>query len=239
MPTLFIVLAIGLFGTAIGLWIRFRVYRYAVVLAAGLLTIGFDPLWQRLYGLRYLAGANDIGLWGRNIPQFAVISASWLLTLPAIIAYFGQRRRWWPRHYLTGIIAFVAFMLYHIILQGLARRTNIWAYTSIAASSWGLNYNLFIATLGALVTLLIYYVLTSTRSYPPETAVPTLVLGVVLAPPLVYGILGAPYWLPILINQSPNVVKIGAVVTLLMAIWVVHLACWGIHTTRNEKVLSN
>ena len=238
MPTLFIVIAIIVFGIAIGLWIRFRVYRYAVVLAAGLLTIGFDALWQRLYGLAYRANANDVVLWSRSIPQFAVIGASWLLTLPAIVAYFGQRRRWWPRHYLTGIIAFVAFMLYHIILQGVARRTGIWSYTSAAAGAWGLNYNLFMAALGALITLLIYYVLTSTRAYPPETAVPTLVLGVVLAPLLVYGILAAPYWLPILINQSPNIVRIGAIVTLLMALWVVHLACWGIHHSRNQKVIS-
>ncbi|HYF65825.1 MAG TPA: hypothetical protein VD886_23550 [Herpetosiphonaceae bacterium] len=239
MPTLFVIIAILLFGAALVLWIRFRAYRYAVVLFAGLLTSAFDPLWQSLYGLTYPASASAFMLWERPVPQFAVMCASWLLTLPAIITYFGGRRRWWPRHYLTGIIAFVAFILYHIIIQGLARRTGLWDYASSTAAAWGLNYNLFIATLSALISLLVYYMLVATRFYPPETAAPTLIVGVVLAPPLVYGILGAPYWLPLITDQSPNIVRIGTLVTLLMVAWVAHLACWGMHASRRQLVLTN
>lgn len=239
MPTLFVIIAILLFGTALGLWIRFGAYRYAVVLFAGLLTAAFDPLWQRLYGLTYPANASAFMLWGRAVPQFAVMSASWLLILPAIITYFGGRRRWWPRHYLTGIIAFVAFILYHIIVQGLARRTGLWDYVNPTASTWGLGYNLLIAALSALISLLVYYMLVATRYYPPETAAPTLIVGVVLTPLLVYGILGAPYWLPQLTGQSSNIIRIGTIVMLLMVAWVAHLACWGMHASRRQLVLTN
>lgn len=238
MATLLILITIVLYGAALLLWVRFRTYRYLVVLLAGHLTMLFDPLWQRFYGFSYASSASGMTLWGRSVPLFMMLAASWLTTLPALVMYFGQRRRWWPRHYLTGVVAFIALVLYHIIVQGIARRTQLWDYNAPAAMTWGLGYHLFMAILGALVSLLIVYTLVSTRYYAAEVGIPALVLGTAIAPVLAYGILGAPYWLPSLIGQSPTVAKGGAVVTLLLSAWVVHLACWGLHASRKQLVIS-
>ncbi len=237
MPTLLILITVMLYGAALLLWVRFRTYRYLVVLLAGHLTMVSDPIWQRLYDFGYPAGSSGMTLWGRTVPLFMVLSASWLATLPAMVMYFGQRQRWWPRHYLSGVVAFVALLLYHIILQGLARRLNLWDYSS-TASSWGLSHHIFVALLGALVSLLILYTLVATRYYAAELAIPALVAGIAVAPVLAYGILGAPYWLPILIGQSTTIIKAGAVVTVLLTAWVVHLACWGLHASRKQLVIN-
>jgi len=197
----------------------------------------FDPIWQRLYGFTYASGASGMTLWGRTVPLFMILSASWLAALPAMVMYFGQRQRWWPRHYLSGVVAFVALILYHIIVQGIARRANLWDYSAASAFS-GLNQHIFIATLGALVSLLVLYTLVATRYYAAELAIPALVAGTAIAPVLAYGVLGAPYWLPTLIGQSTTISKAGALITLVLAAWVVHLACWGLHVSRKQLVIS-
>ncbi len=238
MPTLMILITIILYGAALYLWVRQRSYRYTVVLAGGHLMALLEPLWQRLYYYSYTPSSSDLTLMGKAVPLYIVLSMSWLFALPALALFFAQRQRWWPRHYLAGLAAFVSLVLYHVIIQGLARLTDLWKYT-LDAPHWGSNallYQLFLALMGALVSMIIVYALVATRYYAAEIAVPVLIGSMFVAPLLVYGILGAPFWLPRLIEPSTWILRGGVVVTLGLIAWVVHLACWGLHASRRQQV---
>lgn len=236
MTTFMILVTIVAYCAAVFMLVRYRSYRYLVALLAGHFVVLLDPLWQRLYGLSYPAGSG-ISLWNRTVPMFMVLSYSWMAILPALLLYFGHKQRWWRRDYITGLIAFCALVLYHMILQGIGSRAGLWTFAN-TSSVFGMNPYMLLAIMGGLVSLLILYVLVMTRFYAPETAIPTIVIGVVLAYALVYGILGAPFWMPRLIEGSETFAKIGVLVTLFLTGWVVHLACLGIHNTRKQMVIT-
>lgn len=236
MPALIILVTVGLYAGALFLWVRAQSYRYTVALVAGHLLVALDPLWQRLYEYAYVAGADSSQIFGRAVPIFAVLGASWAYALPALAFFYAQGQPWWPRSYLAGVAAFLGMVVYHVLLQGVAKQTALWRFDLPITLAGGLPSWLVVAVLGALVSLLTASVLSATRHYAGFVFIPTLAAGIVVAPILVYGILGAPFWLPLLLNESPTLLSLGALVTLALTIWVVHLACAGLQAPAEQRL---
>ncbi|HEY1014378.1 MAG TPA: hypothetical protein VGE07_16815 [Herpetosiphonaceae bacterium] len=236
MPALIILVTVGLYAGALFLWVRAQSYRYTVALVAGHLLVAMDPLWQWLYRYSYVdQGPSQI--FGRGVPLFAVLGVSWAYALPALAFFYAQGQSWWPRSYWSGVGAFLGMLVYHVLLQGVAKQTALWRFDLPIMLSWGLPSWLVVALLGALVSLVTASVLSATRHYAGFVFIPTLAAGIVVAPILVYGILGAPFWLPLLLDESPALLSLGALVTLALSIWVVHLACAGLQAPAERRVL--
>ncbi|MCA0354419.1 MAG: hypothetical protein LCH85_20700 [Chloroflexi bacterium] len=236
MAAMFIGITVICYAVAILLWLRFRSYRYLLVLIAGHCTIVAEPILQRLYSLTYPDGVAAINLFGNPVPIYALLAASWIGSLPVLLMYFGQQQHWWTRHYLTGVVAYVALVLYHIIIQGLAARTGLWRYSQ-NVGAWGINFYLLMAVFAGLSSLLLFYAMVASRYYAAEIAVPTLVAASIGSPLICFGLLGAPFWLPRLIGSSGNFTKPALLVIAGLVLWVVHLASAGIHASRQQHVI--
>ncbi len=236
MATIFIGITVICYAVAIILWLRFRSYRYLLVLIASHCTILAEPILQRFYSLTYPAEVAAMTLFGNAVPLYALLAASWIGSLPVLLMYFGQQQHWWTRHYLTGLVAYIALVLYHIIIQGLAARTGLWRYSQ-TIGVWGINFYLLMAIFAGLSSLLLFYAMVATRYYAAEIAVPTLLAATVLSPLVCFGVLGAPFWLPRLIGSSSNFTKPALVVIAGLVLWVVHLASAGIHNSRQQHVI--
>ncbi|GIV95775.1 MAG: hypothetical protein KatS3mg057_0432 [Herpetosiphonaceae bacterium] len=234
---LILVITILLYLGAAYTWFQEGWYRFFLVLLVSHLTALFDPLWQRLYAYSYEPPVTEVlTIFDRPLPVFILIGAAWFYSFPALVLFYFYRRRWWPRHYITGVIAFMSMLLYHLIGQGLALRSEIWSFDQVGMLPLDLPYPLFTAALAALVSLLNLYLLIATRHYALPALIRDLVGGLVSAPILVYGILGAPFWLPQMLEQPSWVVGLGLVMTVGLVIWVIHLTCWGLHASRYHRV---
>ena len=234
MPTLIILITIVFYGAALYLWLQQRSYRYTIALIGGHLTVLLEPVWQRLYNYVYGISTSII-LWEHQIPMYMVVGASWIITAPALGLFFAQRQRWWPRHYAAGILAYIGLCFYHLLVLSIGRSARLWQFTE-QAQGWGNDYVIFLALFGGLVSLFILYALVATRYYAAEMGVPVLLGSIFGAPILVYGLLGAPFWVAMIIDTSPLFLRVAVVVTLLLLAWGVHLACWGLHASRQQQV---
>lgn len=235
MPTILVSVAVLAYAIALFMWVRQRSFRYVAVLVAGHGLVLSAPLWMRFYHQVYATPGRTLQLFGELLPIWLVVSSSWLLPLPALLLFFVQRQGWWPRHYLAGLAAFAATFLYQLIMQGLAVRTGLWSFEN-PPQGWGNAYVLFIALLNALVSFGILYGMISTRHYAAEFAIPALFSGIIAAPLVVFGIVGAPFWLALLVSPTDWLLRGSGIVSVLLALWIVHLLCWGLHTSRLQQV---
>ena len=238
MQTFFIILTLAFYLLAGFMIYQQRSYRYLIVLALGHLTALFDPLWQRLFAYTWDGNLSTVAEVGRfPIPTFFFLMSSWFYALPALVLFYIYRRGWWPRHYFTGIVAYMSMLLYHLLIQGLLGRGDTPLRTFDKPNlPLTFPFELLVALLAALISLLLLYLLIATRHYPWTTLIP-IVLGALLGTSLlVYGVLGAPFWLPQRLNQAPTVAGAGLLVTIGVVVWAAHLACWGLHATRQQRV---
>jgi hypothetical protein len=229
MQFLAIVVTLLCYGLAIFLLWREQVWNYLIALLAGHLAAPLNPLWQMLYGFTF---APNLALFGnyldRPLPLVVVLASAWYYTLPALTVLFLYRSRWWFNAYSTALLTYGIFLLYHLLMQSLGTRLGLWVFTRSDALPLDLGPWLISAVLGALVSLVLLYLLLATHRYGLPSLLLVVLPSVLLVSLLVHGVLGAPLWVPLLLDAQQWALMLGLAGTLGLVLWAIHIGASGI-----------
>lgn len=227
MQTGIVLLTIAVYGLAGFLWWRERTPIYVVALVAGHLSSLPSPLWQTLYRFSYspeLAPAVAT-LFGRQLPRIVFIAA-WTSILPPLVIFYLHKHRWWFPGYLTSLLTFILFVVYHLLVETLGLRQEWWSYSAITPLPFGLRVTLLSALMNGLVSLGVLSLLLLTRRYAITSLLLLLLPMPLVLSLFVHGLLGAPLYTALLL-QSRNLASswatmIGMVGTLGLLLWAAH-----------------
>lgn len=229
MQFLAILLTVLCYAAAGYLWWRDQSWNYLVALIAGHLAAPLDPLWQLLYGFSF---APDLAtfrvLLGQPLPTVVLISSAWYYTLPALAVLFLYRNRWWFSGYATALLTYSIFLLYHLLMQSLGTRLEMWSFVRADVLPLNIAPALLSAVLGALVSLIVLYLLLATHRYGLPSLLLVVLPSVLLASLLVHGVLGAPLWVPVLLEAQRWALTLGMLGTLGLVLWAIHIGASGI-----------
>jgi hypothetical protein len=229
MQFLAILLTVLCYVAAGYLWWREQSWNYLVALVAGHLAALLDPLWQLLYGFSFAPElATFATLLGRPLPTTVLISSAWYYTLPGLAVLYLYRNRWWFSGYTTALLTFGIFLLYHLLMQSLGTRLEIWSFTRSDALPLDIGPTLLSALLGALVSLMLLYLLLATHRYGLPSLLLVVLPSVLMASLLVHGVLGAPLWVPVLLEAQRWALTLGMLGTLGLVLWAIHIGASGI-----------
>jgi hypothetical protein len=230
MSTLVVFIAILVYVFAIVMLWRERSLRYLLILLAGHLALLLAPLWQRLYQIAPTVGAGPALLGRFTVPWSVLLGGGPLLALPPLIFYYGLRHRWWSRHYASIWFGYLLFVAYFLLVEALLQRYGILLFSdALMVGNTSVPAAIVQAVLLGGVSLGMLYTLVSTRHYG---------LGVAFVPLLLFlGIFASPLWVPSLLDQSGLIVTSGAVVSLLLVLWGVHLLASALHAGRRQEFL--
>ncbi len=201
---------------------------YLITLAAGHISSLVSPLWRVLYGINYDLDLIVVQtLLGQSVPLPVLIGAGWYYPLPALVVYYLYVTRWWFPTVLTGVMTYLALLLYYLLIESFGLRANIWAYGAVRMPP-GFSAPLLAAIMAALIAYgLLYVVLLNHRSTWPSMLLVILPAPLLLSL-LVHGLLGAPLWIALLLDGQPWVVLAGLVSTLLLLAWAGQIITSGI-----------
>lgn len=226
-----LLVAVVCYGLAGYLWWRLRTPVYLFTLVSGHVGALASPLWAILYNIVYRPDLESLAtLFGRPLLRNQFIASSWYYTLPAMIVLFLYQSRWWFPGYFSGLLTYIVLLLYHLILETLGLRTNIWTYTT-STLPFSVSNALISAMMAALVSLGLLYVLLLTYRYAPISLLLTLLPATLVLSLLVHGLIGAPLWLALLLPMARDqfwVVSIGLVSTLALLAWAIHIVTNGL-----------
>lgn len=216
------------YGLAIFLWWDEETPIYLLALLSGHIGVLFSPLWPLLYDFTYRSDLIAIfSLLGHPLPATLFIAAAWYYSLPALIVLYLYSAHWWFSGYFTGIITYGVFLFYHTIFESIGLRSNFWLYTSTTPLPLGLSSALISTLMSALISLvLLYLLLLIHRSVWGNLAI--VLLPATLGSNLfVRGLLGAPFWITLKLGVQDWMVSIGALSTLILLAWAIHIVAWG------------
>lgn len=222
-----VILTLAAYGAAAYLWWRDNTANYAIALLAGQFGALLSPLWQLLYRFEYNPSyAGLLGFFGNELPR-VVFFGAWLAVMPALIIFYLHHVRWWFPSYLTGLLTFVLFVVYHLLLEAVGVRARVWTYDEATELPLGLRVTLLSSLMNGLISLGTLSLLLLTRRY----ALTSLLL-VLLPTPLVLslfvnGLLGAPLYTALFL-QTRNLASNWAIV--LGTLGTLGLLMWGAHT---------
>ena len=226
MQVVIILLTLAAYALAAYLWWRDGSPNYVIALLAGQLGTLLSPLWQALYRFGYAPDYGDLLAYlGHSLPS-VFFFGGWLAVLPALVIFYLHRTRWWFPGYATGLLTFVVFVIYHLLLEATGVRLQLWNYDETLVLPFGLRVTLLSALMKGLVSLALLSLLLLTRRY----AIISLLLILLPAPLLlslfVNGLLGAPLYTALFL-QSQNLASgwaltIGALGTLGLLFWAAH-----------------
>lgn len=223
--TLLLLISYGL-ACYLGWTQRTPIYLFAIV--GGHLSALASPLWRGLYGVRYsLDLATVQTLPGQPVPLPVLIGAGWYYPLPALVVLYLYTTRWWFPGGLTGVLTYLVFLLYHLLLEALGLRTQTWAYSGVTLP-FGFSAPLLSAMMSGLISYGLLYMLLATQ----RSTWPSMLLAVVPAPLvlslLVHGLLGAPLWIARLLQGEPWAVAAGLISCLVLLGWAAQIITGGI-----------
>ena len=221
-----ILLTMCAYAGAIFLWMRERTPSYLVALLGGQLAALLSPLWQALYGFTYdasLPAMFGVGAAGRfaslaRAPVYtlpwAVFLGGWLTVLPAISVFYLFRHRWWFPSYLTSLLTFLLFVLFHLLIETIGVRLGWLRYAGDTPLPLGIPQPMLSALMNGLISLFMLAALLLTRRYSLSS-----LLMIVLPIPfalslLVNGLLGAPLYTVLLLDAQSWAGAIGLIGTL-------------------------
>jgi hypothetical protein len=236
-PLLLIITALVYIVALVLLW-RERSLRYLLMLLAGHLTMLLTPIWQRLYAIETVDGAS-LAQFGRfDLPWSVIVGGGVLLALPPLLFYYGLRHRWWPRHYAAIWTGYLVFVIYFLVAERLLASAGVQLFNdALIVGNTSIPAAIVQAVLVAGVSLGMLYALVSTRHYALEVALLPLLLSGIVASLLFLGIFASPLWVAGLLGQSGLLVASGALVSLLLVLWGVHLLASGLHAGRRQQLL--
>lgn len=237
MEPAIILLTVGAYGLAAYLWWAERTPNYFVALLAGHIGSLPSPLWQRLYHFSYSAGFQPVALelLGHSLPQIVLVAA-WTMMIPPLIVFWLYRHRWWFPGYLTGLLTYGLFVIYHFVVETIGVRAGWWSYEQAAPLPLGLSVTLLSALMNGLVSLGLVSLLILTRRYAWLSLLLLLVPMPLVMSLFVNGLLGAPLYTVLLLRgMLPNqgwAGAIGLVGTLGLVLWAAHIVASSIEGQR-------
>jgi hypothetical protein len=238
MVPLLTALAVVAYGIAAYLLWADRSWRPLLVLLAGSCATLLQPLWARIFGSTPNMPGNIINI-GQvvSFPFWTVVGGGVLLALPALIVMYGLRRGWWVQHYVVDWGFFLLFVFFFMIVGAAELRNSVRIFAGpMLGSQLDLWEALFQAVLLAGVSYGLLYSFVATRHYALQIAlVPMLVSGAATAL-LLYGILCSPFWVARLLHQTDRIQLVGAVISVFLVLWAVHLLASGLHAGRHQRL---
>ncbi|HEX6292877.1 MAG TPA: hypothetical protein VFZ66_27070 [Herpetosiphonaceae bacterium] len=236
MSILLVLIIIVSYGLALFLLWRDGSLRYLLMLFAGHVVMLLMPLWQRIYQVAPMEGAG-LSLLGRfTIPWALLLGGGPLLALPPLIFYYGLRHRWWPRHYVAIWSAYVVFVMYFLFIEAVLVRNEALIFSdTLLVAETPIPAEILQSVLLGGVSLGMAYTLVSTRHYALQVAVLPLLLSGLVSALLFLGIFASPLWVTGLLEQEGLIVVGGALVSLGLVLWGVHLLASGLHAGRRQQ----
>ncbi|MCU0492198.1 MAG: hypothetical protein MUD01_11450 [Chloroflexaceae bacterium] len=224
---LILLLCYGLAGYA---WWRLHTPVYLFTLLSGHVSALASPLWSTLYAVAYNASLGRLGsLWGQPLLASQVLAAGWYYALPALLVLFLYQVRWWFPGYLSGLLTYAVFFLYHLVIETIGWRLQIWNYTGVLP--FNIPNTMLSALMSALVSLGLLYVLLAVYRYGWLVLLLSLLPTTLILSLLIHGVLGAPLWVSLLLPMAREqfwAVAMGTFSTLALLLWGIHIVTTGL-----------
>ncbi len=221
-----ILLTLCAYGLAIFLWVRERTPNYVIAMLGAHLAALLSPFWQALYGFTYderLPELYHFGGDGRfqalvQMQAYAlprpIFLIAWVGIAPALGVFYLFRHRWWFPGYVTSLLTFILFVVFHLLIETVGLRQGWLYYTRVDVMPFGVPQPLLSALMNGLVSLGSLAALLLTRRYA-LTSLLLIVLPIPLALTLlVHGLLGAPLYTALILQAQSWAGAIGLIGTL-------------------------
>ena len=206
MEAFVILLTLCAYGLAIFLWVRERTPNYFVAMLGAHLATLLSPFWQALYGFTYderlptlyrLGAASRFGFLERlqayALPR-PIFLVAWVGIAPVLLVFYLFRHRWWFPGYVTSLLTFTLFIIYHLLIETIGVRQGWLQYAGATPMPFGVPQPLLSSLMNGLVSLGTLAALLLTRRYSLSSLL-VIVLPIPLALSLlVNGWLGAPLY---------------------------------------------
>jgi hypothetical protein len=238
--------SIIVYALAIFLWWRERAPNYFVALLGGHLAVLLSPFWQALYVFSYNEAFPTLyrmGAFG-GIQAFARLQAyglprpvflgAWAIMLAPLMIFYLYRHRWWFPGYLTSLLTFILFVLYHLLVETIGLRQGWWSYRG-GALPLGLSQPLLAALMNGLVSLGALAALLLTRRYALGSLLAILLPIPLALCLLVHGLLGAPLYTALLLQAQSWAGAIGLIGTLGLVASGVHIVASSLEQPREWR----
>lgn len=230
-----VLLTLGMYGLAIFVWWRVGTPNYLVALLAGQLGTLPSPIWQRLYRFSYNPRfVPQFELLDQPLPQ-AVLLGGWIMILPALVVYLLYQYRWWFPGYRTGLVTYVVFMVYHLLIETIGARVGWWQYQDGAVLPLNFSMTLLAGLMNGLISFGFLSVLLLTRRYAWLSLLLILLPAPLLLSLLVNGLLGAPLYTVLLLRTQEWAGTIGILGTLGLIAWATHIIASAIEGQRVQR----
>jgi hypothetical protein len=234
------------YALAIFLWWRERAPNYFVALLAGHLAVLLSPFWQALYVFSYskdfpiLYRIGSVGgiqalarLQAFGLPR-PVFLGAWSIMLAPLLIFFLYRHRWWFPGYLTSLLTFILFVLYHFLVETIGLRQGWWSYNG-GTLPLGLGQPMLAALMNGLVSLSALAALLLTRRYALGSLLAILLPIPLALCLLVHGLLGAPLYTALLLQAQSWAGAIGLIGTLGLVASGVHIVASSLEKPREWR----
>ena len=241
-----VLLTLCVYALAIYLWWHERMPNYFVALLGGHLAVLLSPVWQALYGFTYNESFAIFYRFGSSgglqalarLQAYAlprpVFIAGWAIMLGPLLVFYLFLHRWWFPGYLTSLLTFALFVLYHLFVEIVGLRQGWWHYSG-AVLPLGLTQPVLAALMNGLVSLGALAALLLTRRYA-LTSLLAIVLPIPLALSLlVHGLLGAPLYTTLLLQAQSWAGAIGLIGTLGLLASGVHIIAGSLEQPREWR----
>jgi hypothetical protein len=238
--------SIIVYALAIFLWWHERAPNYFVALLGGHLAVLLSPFWQALYLFRYnedfpiLYRMGSVGgiqalarLQAFGLPR-PVFLGAWSIMLAPLLIFYLYRHRWWFPGYLTSLLTFILFVLYHLLVETIGLRQGWWSYNG-GALPLGLGQPVLAAMMNGLVSLGALAALLLTRRYALGSLLAILLPIPLALALLVHGLLGAPLYTALLLHAQSWAGAIGLIGTLGLVASGVHIVASSLEQPREWR----
>jgi hypothetical protein len=236
---------IVVYALAIYLWWREHTPNYFVALLGAHLAVLLSPFWQALYVFSYSGSFPTLFRMGSGgllalarLQSYAlprpVFLGAWAIMLAPLLIFYLFRHRWWFPGYLTSLLTFILFVLYHLLVETIGLRQEWWRYSG-GVLPLGLGQPLLAALMNGLVSLGALAALLLTRRYS-LTSLLAILLPIPLALSLlVHGLLGAPLYTALLLRAQSWAGAIGLIGTLGLVASGVHIVASSLEQPREWR----
>jgi hypothetical protein len=241
-----IFVSIAVYALAIFLWWREHAPNYFVALLGGHLAALLSPFWQALYVFSYnesfpiLYRLGSIGgiqaftrLQAYGLPR-PVFLGAWAIMLAPLLIFYLYRHRWWFPGYLTSLLTFILFVLYHLLIETIGLRQGWWSYRG-GLLPLGLGQPFLAALMNGLVSLGALAALLLTRRYALGSLLAMLLPIPLALCLLVHGLLGAPLYTALLLQAQSWAGAIGLIGTLGLVASGVHIIASSLEQPREWR----
>jgi hypothetical protein len=154
--------------------------------------------------------------------------------LAPLAIFYLYRHRWWFPGYLTSLLTFILFVLYHLLVETIGLRQGWWRYSGDALPL-GLSQPLLAGLMNGLVSLAGLAALLLTRRYSLSSLLAILLPIPLALCLLVHGLLGAPLYTALLLRAQSWAGAIGLIGTLGLVASGVHIVASSLEQPREWR----